>query len=142
MRFFESHGARVVVLDSGDEVIATLQRFASEHVTTSAFFHGLGAFREATVAWWNPESLQYEDIAVNEQVEVLSMNGNLTRVAHALTGGFKVHAHTVLGKRGGATIGGHVKRGVVHPTLELYLAITDDAIHRERDEATALDLIR
>ena len=128
----------VVVLDSGDEVIATLQRFASEHVTTSAFFHGLGAFREATVAWWNPESLQYEDIAVNEQVEVLSIHGNLTRVRD----GFKVHAHTVLGKRGGATIGGHVRRGVVHPTLELYLAITEDAIHRERDEATGLDLIR
>jgi predicted DNA-binding protein with PD1-like motif len=138
MRFFDSHGARVVVLDSGDEVIATLQRFASEHVTTSAFFHGLGAFREATVAWWNPESLQYEDIAVNEQVEVLSIHGNLTRVRD----GFKVHAHTVLGKRGGATIGGHVKRGVVHPTLELYLAITDAAIYRERDEATGLDLIR
>jgi len=128
----------VVVLDSGDEVIATLQRFASEHVTTSAFFHGLGAFREATVAWWNPESLQYEDIAVDEQVEVLSIHGNLTRVRD----GFKVHAHTVLGKRGGSTIGGHVKRGIVHPTLELYLAITDAAIYRERDEATGLDLIR
>ncbi|HEX7192825.1 MAG TPA: DUF296 domain-containing protein [Thermoanaerobaculia bacterium] len=128
----------VIVLDTGDEVIATLQRFASEHVTTSAFFHGLGAFREATVAWWNPESLQYEDIAVNEQVEVLSIHGNLTRVRD----GFKVHAHAVLGKRGGATIGGHVKRGVVHPTLELYLAITEDAIHRQRDAATGLDLIR
>jgi len=128
----------VVVLDSGDEVIATLQRFASEHVTTSAFFHGLGAFREATVAWWNPESLQYEDIAVDEQVEVLSIHGNLTRVRE----GFKVHAHTVLGRHTGGTIGGHVKRGVVHPTLELYLAITDAAIYRERDEATGLDLIR
>lgn len=126
------------MLDSGDEVIATLQRFASEHVTTSAFFHGLGAFREATVAWWNPETVQYEDIGVNEQVEVLSIQGNLTRVSD----GFKVHAHVVLGKRGGATIGGHVKRGVVHPTLELHLAITDEVIHRERDDATGLDLIR
>jgi hypothetical protein len=128
----------VIVLDSGDEVIATLQRFASEHVTTSAFFHGLGAFREATVMWWNPESLQYEEIAVNEQVEVLSINGNLTRVRD----GFKVHAHTVLGKRDGSTVGGHVKRGVVHPTLELHLEITEDPIHRQRDEATGLDLIR
>ena len=128
----------VLVLDTGDEVIETLQRFASEHVTTSAFFHGLGAFQEATIAWWNPESLQYEDIAVNEQVEVLSIHGNLTRVRD----GFKVHAHTVLGTRGGATVGGHVKRGVVHPTLELYLAITEEAIHRERDQATGLDLIR
>ena len=128
----------VLVLDSGEEVIATLQRFASEHVTTSAFFHGLGAFREATIAWWNPETLQYEDIRVDDQVEVLSIEGNLTRVPD----GFKVHAHAVLGTRRGAAIGGHVKRGVVHPTLELYLSITEEAIHRERDPATGLDLIR
>ena len=127
-----------MVLDTGDEVIETLQRFASEHVTTSAFFHGLGAFREVTVAWWNPESLQYEDIRVDDQVEVLSIQGNLTRVSD----GFKVHAHAVLGRRGGATIGGHVKRGVVHPTLELHVSITDNVIHRERDQATGLDLIR
>jgi predicted DNA-binding protein with PD1-like motif len=88
--------------------------------------------------WWNPESLQYEEIAVQEQVEVLSINGNLTRVRD----GFKVHAHTVLGRRDGSTIGGHVKRGMVHPTLELHLAITDVAIHREKDESTGLDLIR
>ena len=134
MRIFDS----VLVLDSGDEVIATLQRYASDHVTTSAFFHGLGAFREATVAWWNPETLQYEDIQVGEQVEVLSLQGNLTRVPD----GFKVHAHAVLGRRDGSAIGGHVKRGVVHPTLELSLALTKDVIHRERDAATGLDLIR
>jgi predicted DNA-binding protein with PD1-like motif len=134
MRLF----GNVLVLDTGDEVLATLQRYASEHVTTSAFFHGLGAFREATVMWWNPESLQYEEIAVDEQVEVLSINGNLTRVRD----GFKVHAHTVLGRRDGSTIGGHLKRGVVHPTLELHLALTDHPIHRERDETTGLDLIR
>ena len=131
-------GSSVLVFDSGDEVIETLQRFANEHVTTSAFFYGLGAFREATIAWWNPETLRYEDIAVNEQVEVLSITGNLTRVRD----GFKVHAHTVLGRRDGTAIGGHVKRGVVHPTLELFVTVTDEAIRRERDEATGLDLIQ
>ena len=134
MRLFDS----VLVLDTGDEAIETLQRFASEHVTTSAFFHGLGAFSEATIAWWNPSSLQYEDIRVDEQVEVLSIQGNLTRVPD----GFKVHAHVVLGTRRGAAIGGHLKRGVVHPTLELHLEMTPQPIHRTRDEATGLDLIR
>jgi len=127
-----------VVLDTGDEVIETLQRYASEHVTTSAFFHGLGAFQEATIAWWNPQTLHYKDIGIDDQVEVLSIQGNLTRVKD----GFKVHAHVVLGTHRGAAIGGHLKRGVVHPTLELYLATTSDVLHRKRDEATGLDLIR
>ena len=137
MRFSGSTHARVLVFDSGDEAIETLQRFANDHVTTSAFFYGLGAFRDATIAWWNPETLLYEDIAVHEQVEVLSFNGNLARVSD----GFKVHAHTTLGKRDGAASGGHVKRGIVHPTLELFVTMTDEALHREKDEKTGLDLI-
>jgi predicted DNA-binding protein with PD1-like motif len=137
MKSSGSGTTRVLVFDSGDEFIETLQRFANEHVTTSAFFYGLGAFRDATIAFWNPETLQYEDIAVHEQVEVLSINGNLAR----LRDGFKVHAHTVLGKRDGSAIGGHVKRGIVHPTLELFVTFTDEPIRRERDEATGLDLI-
>src|SRR5436190_5338982 len=116
MKSSGSGPTHVLVLDTGDEFIETLQRFANEHVTTSAFFYGLGALRYATIAWWNPVTLGYEDIAVDEQVEVLSITGNLTRVRH----GFKVHAHTVLGRRDAAAIGGHVKRGVVHPTLELF----------------------
>jgi predicted DNA-binding protein with PD1-like motif len=127
----------VLVFAPGDEVIETLRQFASEHVTTSAFFHAIGAFSSATVAFWNPATKEYEDIAVDEQVEVLSIAGNLTRIDT----GFKVHAHAVLGHRDGSTVGGHVKRGVVYPTLEMIVTLTHDAIHRERDDATGLDLI-
>lgn len=127
----------VLIFDSGDEVIETLQRYASEHVTTSAFFHAIGAFSSATVAYWNAVTKVYEDIAVDEQIEVLSISGNLTRVP----AGFKVHAHTILGRRDGSTIGGHVKRGIVHPTLEMIVTTLEFAVHRKRDDATGLDLI-
>jgi predicted DNA-binding protein with PD1-like motif len=127
----------VLVFEPDDEVIETLQRFASEHVTTSAFFHAIGGFSSATLAYWNPATKEYEDIPVAEQVEVLSLAGNLTR----LPTGFKVHAHATLGRRDATTVGGHLKRGVVFPTLEMIVTSTAMAIHRDRDEKTGLDLI-
>lgn len=124
----------LLVFDPGDEVIATLQQHIAEHDIPSAWFQAIGAFERSVIAYWNRETKQYEDIAVDEQVEVLALSGNVNRT--------KVHAHVVLGRRDGSTIGGHLKRGTVFPTLEMHLTQLDRELVRQRDEATGLDLIR
>ena len=127
-----AHGT-VLVFDPGDEVVATLQQYAADQQIPSLWFQAIGAFETSTIAYWNRETKRYEDIAVTEQVEVLALSGNASRT--------KVHAHVVLGKRDGSTIGGHLKRGIVFPTLELFVTTTGEALHREKDKATGLDLI-
>jgi len=124
----------ILVFDKGDEVLATLQQHLNERRIPSAWFQAIGAFESSTIAYWNRETKQYEDIAVDEQVEVLSLSGNGTPK--------KLHAHVVLGRRDGSTIGGHLKRGVVYPTLEMHLSVFDHELVRQRDEETGLDLIR
>jgi len=128
-----AHGS-LLVFDPGDEILTTLQQFITDQRVPSAWFQAIGAFETSVIAYWNRETKQYEDIAVDEQVEVLSLSGNATRT--------KIHAHVVLGRRDGSTIGGHLKRGVVYPTLEMHLTLFDHELVRRRDEATGLDLIR
>src|SRR5436305_2699283 len=99
-----THGS-LLVFDTGDEVLATLQQFIKEQQIPSAWFQAIGAFESSVIAYWNWETKQYEDIAVDEQVEVLALSGDATAA--------KIHAHVVLGRRGGETIGGHLKRGIV-----------------------------
>ena len=65
---------------------------------------------------------------------MLALSGNVNRT--------KLHAHVVLGRRDGSTIGGHLKRGHVFPTLELWLSPLTQELIRKRDEATGLELIR
>src|SRR5436309_2497929 len=105
-----AHGS-LLVFDPGDEVIATLQQYIAEDKILSAWFQAIGAFERSVIAYWNRETKQYEDITVDEQVEVLALSGNVNRT--------KVHAHVVLGRRDGSTLGGHLKRGTVFPTLEM-----------------------
>jgi len=128
-----AHGS-LLVFDIGDEVLTTLQHFITEQRIPSAWFQAIGAFETSVIAYWNRETKKYEDIAVDEQVEVLSLSGNATRT--------KIHAHVVLGRRDGSTLGGHLKRGIVYPTLEMQLTTFDHEIVRQRDEATGLDLIK
>jgi len=127
----------LLVFDKGDDVLATLRRFADEHAIRGGFFTALGAFRSATIAYWNAETKEYERIEVAEQVEVISMTGDVA----VSNGETKLHAHVTLGRRGGATIGGHLLGGIVYPTLEMHVTDFGTDIVRSTDAETGLPLI-
>ncbi|HSX93653.1 MAG TPA: PPC domain-containing DNA-binding protein [Hydrogenophaga sp.] len=127
-----------LILDRGDEVMSTLQRFAKEHSLTASRVTAIGAFESATLGYFNWDSKQYERIPIDEQVEVLSLVGDI-----ALDGDEpKVHAHVVLGKRNGQAIGGHLLEARVRPTLELMLVESPAHLRRVCDPVSGIPLIR
>jgi predicted DNA-binding protein with PD1-like motif len=126
-----------LVFDKGDDVLVTLRAFAEANAVRGASFFALGAFSSATIAYWNPATKEYEKIDVAEQVEVLSLTGNVG-VDGAET---KIHAHATLGRRDGSAIGGHVLAATVFPTLEMHLVDYGAAVVRGTDEETGLSLI-
>ena len=127
----------ILVFDVGDEVVAGLTAFARREGLTGAHFTAIGAFSRATVAFFDLATKEYEEIPVDEQVEVLALVGNV-----ALADGEpKVHAHVVLGRRDGATVGGHLLEGHVQPTLELGGRDGGAAWERREDAATGLPLL-
>jgi predicted DNA-binding protein with PD1-like motif len=128
----------LLVLDGGDDVMQSLIDFAQKKHIRGASLHGIGAFSKATVAYWNKETKVYEEISVEEQVEVLSIAGSLTVAAGDEV---KVHAHVVLGRRDGSAIGGHLLRATVFPTLEVFVTDTGAPLVRAKDEATGLMLL-
>ena len=126
-----------LVFETGDEVMSTLQRFAMQSGLTAARFTAIGAFRDATLGYFDCAAKQYEKIPVREQVEVLSLIGDV-----ALEEGKpKVHAHTVLGKRDGTAHGGHLLEAHVRPTLEVMLTESPAPLRRVFDPGVGLALI-
>jgi uncharacterized protein len=75
---------------------------------------------------------------VSEQVEVVSLIGDVA----VEDGEPKIHAHVVIGKRDGATLGGHLLEGRVRPTLEIVLTEAPEHLRREFDSVSGLALIR
>jgi uncharacterized protein len=138
-RFISSSACQVwaLIFEPGDEVIEGLTTFAREHDLGAAYFSGLGAMSEATLAFFDPDSKEYEEIPVPEQVEVLSLIGNLT----VFEGTARVHAHAVLGQHDGSTIGGHLQRGIIRPTLEVFITALPAELRREHDADSGLPLI-
>ena len=127
----------LLVFDKNDDVIPTLIEFAVKNKIRGATFVALGAFRSATVAYWDPATKAYEEIEVDEQVEVLSCIGNVGVLGDET----KIHAHVTLGWRDGSTVGGHLMKATVFPTLEMHLVDYGATIVREKDAETGLILI-
>lgn len=129
--------SHLLVFESGDEVVSTLEAFAREHELTAARFTAIGAFSELTLGYFDWERKAYEEIPLAEQVEVLTLAGDI-----ALKGGEpSVHAHVVVGKRDGSAHGGHLLQARVRPTLELVLVESPGHLRKEHDPETGLALI-
>lgn len=129
----------VAVLESGDEVCGCLQRLAEEESLSAAQITAIGAFRDATLAFFDWETKAYEEIPVDGQVEVLSLNGDIALDEYDRP---KLHIHSVLGHRDGSTVGGHLMGAHVRPTLEVVITETPAFLRRVHDPHSGLALIR
>lgn len=127
-----------LVFKTGDEVIAGITAFAKEHSLNASQLTAIGAFSEALLGFFDFSIKDYKKIPISEQVEVLSMNGDITLDQGS---GIKVHIHTVLGKADGTAHGGHLLSARVHPTLEVIITESPGHLCRKHDEETGLSLI-
>ena len=127
----------VMVLGTGDEAIRTLALFAAENRLKASHFSAIGAFERAVVAYFDWDSKAYRNIPIDEQVEVLSMTGDITLEDRRP----KVHAHVVLGKSDATAHGGHLVEGHVRPTLELLITELPRHLYRHHDQESGLALI-
>lgn len=127
----------VAVLDKDEEAVEGLTRLATDESLGAASLTAIGAFSRATVGYFDRSTKAYEEIPVDGQVEVLSMIGDLA----IADGNPKLHAHVVLGRRDGTTLGGHLLQGWVWPTLEVVIAQAPTHLQRRTDPDTGLPLI-
>ena len=137
----DANGTRtyIVILETGDEIATSLNRFAEENQLAGSSFKAIGALSSAKVGWLNWQTKKYETAAeFQEQLEVLSLIGDI-----ALKDGKPVvHAHLIVGRKDGTAHGGHLLEAYVRPTLEVVLTESAHALHKTVDPESGIALIR
>jgi predicted DNA-binding protein with PD1-like motif len=136
----ETDGLRTfaLVLRHGDKVCETLLGFARERELSAASISAIGAFSSATLGFFDWERKDYARILVEEQVEVLSLTGDVSLAPDSTS---QLHMHVVLGKRDGTAHGGHLLEAEVRPTLEVMVIETPPELRRRHDPESGLALI-
>ena len=126
-----------VIFATGDEVVEGLLTFARENKIRASHFTAIGAFKDVTLGYFDWTKKDYEKIAIHEQVEVLSLVGNIVMD----NGNPRLHAHAVIGKSDGTAHGGHLMEAYVRPILEVIVIESPAHLHRKLDKETGLALI-
>jgi uncharacterized protein len=119
-------------------VFEGLRAFAREANLLGSHFTAIGAFSDCVLGFFDPEKKEYARIPVREQVEVLSLLGNVA-VHDDMP---KIHAHVVVGKRDGTAHGGHLLEARVRPTLEVIVVESPRHLERRTDAQTGLALLK
>ena len=121
----------------GEEIISLLTMLISEENITCGRVSGIGATDKITIGLYNVNTQEYHKDTIEEEMEILSLSGNLTRK----DGNPYVHVHGSF-----ATLdrvyGGHVNEVWISATAEIIIDVIDLVVDRKTDKETGLNLIK
>lgn len=127
-RFGDRYQVRI---ESGESVVESLTRLAEAEEMGYATLTGIGAVRRASLAYYNVDTREYETHDLEEQLEVVSLVGNVS----LRDGNPFLHVHAALGRRDLTMVGGHLMDAVAHATLEVWMQREAANVHRFSDES-------
>jgi len=124
-------------IEPNEELFKSLLDFAYKKKIKSAFFYGLGACKSCVIGRYNAKNKNYDWRKFNQEMEILSLVGNLTWKNRELY----LHIHCTLADKNLKSIGGHLKELIVFPTCEILLTSFTKKVNRFYDNFTNLYLI-
>ena len=117
----------ILILETGDEIVATLQKFAKENNIRGGFFFGLGAAESCVIGYYDVAAGQYSKRTILAQREITSLVGDISLVE----GEFFAHCHIQLSDAEMNVKGGHLFEGHVSPTCEIMLFPSEKSLERK-----------
>lgn len=134
----QANGIHTLNFRRGDELMTGIKAFAETNGIRAAHLTGLGAAGRLTLAYYNLETKAYEKKEFTEDVEILSLVGNVGVGADGTT---IVHVHGTFGRRDFSVFGGHVCELTVSGAGEIHLTDPGGTIDRAFDPETGLTLM-
>lgn len=141
MRYARQSDTYVLRFEDGEPFPGRFLDFLAAEGVISASLTGIGALRRVRIAFFDIATREYRDAEFDEQMEVLALVGNVALYEDEPL----AHIHVTLGRADYSVVGGHLREGVVRPTLEVTLAVNaragSDGLRRRLDPNCGLPLL-
>jgi uncharacterized protein len=119
----------LIRLARGEELIRSLAEWAGCTGFPGGGISGLGAMRDVTLGWYDESLRDYRKSDHPGPVEILSLSGGISLLKEKPY----IHIHAVIGDSGGRVWGGHLFRGTVTATAEIYVLPSRQVLRRSPD---------
>ncbi len=130
MRYLVDADKAFVCLDQGEDLFSNLEMLAVKESWQVAHVSGIGALKDIELGFYDLSKQTYQREQFNQEVELLSLEGNLTFKANKPF----FHLHAVLGNADYQCFGGHLFRAKVAVVCEINIRIFNGKIVRTLNE--------
>lgn len=124
-------------IDKDEDLFLSLEKYATEHKLKSGHLSGIGALKDVELGFYHLDKKQYDRKLFPKEVELLSLEGNLT----FLEGKPFFHIHAVLGDENFKAFGGHLFSAKVAVTCEVNFREFNCDVTREMNAEVALNTV-
>lgn len=129
--------AIIIRAEHGSDIIHFIKKIVEETGIRIATFTAIGALKNATLAFYNQETKEYQQINLNAPQEIACCIGNIT----SKNKNPFVHAHAVLADDSGSVKAGHLLQGIIFASeIHLY-ELEGPNLNRTYDQTTGLSLL-
>ena len=138
-RFWEAKAGRTFVgrLATGSDLVEEIERYCAEQSVLTASVTAIGAVRHARYAYYEQTERRYLEMGSEVHHEMAGFVGNISLRDNKPF----LHAHASFADAGGATVGGHLLRGIEVFVAEVTIReMADVSLVRQHDEETGLAL--
>lgn len=132
------NGRWVLVLDRGEELMSTVSEFLAEKDIRGGLVTGIGALKNHTVGYYDLNEKEYLKRTFEEVMEL----GNFTGTVGVVDGSPFLHAHVTVSGPELIAFTGHLVKGEIAITAELFVTDYGVDLPREMDEEIGLKLYR
>ena len=121
----------------GEEVLETLGAFVKEQGIAAATVRGIGALQDCELGFFDVETKVYERTLFPSSMELINLAGNVSWADEEPL----LHLHAVLAGSDLVARGGHLFRGVVSVTGEVFFDVFERRLERAQEPETGLKLL-
>ncbi len=134
MQYTKTADSYLLRLDTDEEIIAAITKFANDRRIDSGTVSGIGSVHHVVLGYFDRETKQYLRRPVEPDCEIVSLAGNIA----VKEGKPFAHVHVTLGTRDFQALAGHLFEGKVAATCELVIRALPGLVQRKADAATGL----
>ena len=130
MQIKKENNKIIVILNAGEEIIASLAKLAKDENIPSANISGIGALGHAVLGYYAQEQGGYARQEFSGNLELISLLGNISWFDNEPV----VHLHACVGSPDYMPRAGHLFEGTVTVTAEIILDIMTTKLERQQDQ--------
>lgn len=127
----------IVRIDKGEEIIKTLTEVCQKNNVTFGTISGIGSTNNVILSTYDLETKQYYAHKLEGRMEVVSLNGNITRKENETY----LHLHISVADNHCNVLGGHLNECYISTSCEVIITKINGFANRRYNEETGLNIL-